>query len=108
MARRAPVIIPPTSLDTWIARRFERVACRQIEGCAKALTWAADEKPLIALVAAVWLGSRVSGTERNRRRFDHLALATVASAVLPHLMKSLVRRQRPDRQIVGHPRHGIP
>jgi undecaprenyl-diphosphatase len=73
------------------------------------MTWAADEKLLIAVVGIAWLGARLLDDDANRRRrADHLMLATVASAALPHLLKYAVRRERPDRRVVGWLRHGVP
>ncbi len=63
----------------------------------------------MAMVGVAWVAVRVlDGNSRDRNRTNHLVLTIAASAVLPHVGKHLVRRERPDRRVVGWPRHGVP
>jgi membrane-associated phospholipid phosphatase len=109
MARRGLLTFQPTAADLWLARRMAHVACPQAERPAKVITWAADEKLLIAVVGIAWIGIRLLDDDtRGRRRADHLMLTTAVSTALPHLLKRGVERERPDRRVVGWPRHGVP
>jgi membrane-associated phospholipid phosphatase len=73
---------------------------------SRALTWGADEKVLLALAAAGWPASRGQG-KGLRRAGNHVVLAAVAAALLPHGMKRLFNQTRPDRRtVMGHV-HGI-
>lgn len=101
--------LPPAVVDLRLARWLAEKTNPPAEREARIITWAADEKVLMAVVGLAWLGVRVlDDKERDRNRTDHLALTIAASAVLPHLVKLLVRRERPDRRVVGWPRHGVP
>lgn len=109
MPRHGYVTLPPTRFDLWVSRRVARVVDAPVERDAGVVTWAADEKLLLVAVGFAWLGIRLFDRDaRHRRRADHLALTTAASAVLPHVVKYLVDRERPDRCVVGWPRHGVP
>ena len=44
----------------------------------------------------------------TRRRADHMLYGAVIASALPHLIKRIVRRRRPDRTVVHRKRHGIP
>jgi membrane-associated phospholipid phosphatase len=80
-----------------------------VEHKAAVMTWAADEHLLMAIVGLAWLGTYLASHDAAaRRRADHVALATALSAALPHLIKRAVDRERPDRCVVGPPRHGVP
>jgi undecaprenyl-diphosphatase len=72
----------------------------------KVATCLADEHLLYAASLLVWLGAR-RGASQQREKADHFALAIVAANVVPHLVKRVVDRRRPDRYVTG-PRHGIP
>jgi undecaprenyl-diphosphatase len=109
MARRGLIALPPTSADLWLARRTARVTNPSLERAAQVVTWAADENLLLGAAGLTWLGVRLLTEDAAaRERADHLMLATAASAVLPHLLKHLVDQERPDRRVVGEPRHGVP
>lgn len=89
-----------------MARAIARVTAPVPEEIARALTWGADEKVLLVLAAAGWLGSRGLG-EPLRRAGNHALLVTVAASLLPHGMKLLFDQTRPDRRtVIGHV-HGI-
>jgi membrane-associated phospholipid phosphatase len=104
--RRLPVTIRPTEADLAIARTIARKTGPAPERLARALTWGADEKVLLALTAVGWLASRGSG-EPMRRAADHAVLVAAAASLLPHGMKRLFDQTRPDRKtVVGH-LHGI-
>jgi membrane-associated phospholipid phosphatase len=104
--KRTPITIKPTRLDVGIARAVARNTEPAPEELARALTWGADEKVLLALAAAGWLAS-LGRSEPVRRAGNHALLVTVAAALLPHAMKVWVDQTRPDRTtVIGHV-HGI-
>ena len=109
MSLRAPISLPPTRADLEVAKACARHVTPGVERALQTMTWAADEKVILAGTAAFWVATRSARcAEATRRRADHmLACATIASA-LPHLIKLLVRRRRPDRTVVHRRRHGIP
>ena len=89
-----------------IARTVARKTGPAPERLARALTWGADEKVLLALTAIGWLASRGAG-EPMRRAANHAVLVAAAASLLPHGMKRLVDQTRPDRTtVVGH-LHGV-
>jgi membrane-associated phospholipid phosphatase len=102
----ALLTIPPTRIDRIAAKASVRCASTPFEKSLEAVTYAADEHLLLALTAGLWVASRF-GSAWQREAADYLALNVVTSAVLPHLLKGVVDRERPDRS-VHIPRHGIP
>jgi membrane-associated phospholipid phosphatase len=105
-ARRLPVTIRPTAADVAIARTVARKTRPAPERLARALTWGADEKVLLALTAVGWLASR-GAAEPMRRAGSHAMLVAAAASLLPHGMKRLFNQTRPDRTtVVGH-LHGV-
>jgi hypothetical protein len=104
--RRLPVTIRPTKADVAIAHTVARKTSGPPEKLARALTWGADEKVLLALTAIGWLASRGAG-EPLRRASSHAVLVAAAASLLPHGMKRIFDQTRPDRRtVVGH-LHGI-
>lgn len=103
----ALITVRPTELDETIAGVIARHADPRIERGAGALTWGADEHVLIAAAAAGWLLTRKS-KQSIRRLATHVVVCTLATALLPHVLKSFINQERPDRRtIAGHWR-GIP
>jgi undecaprenyl-diphosphatase len=101
-----PITVRPTGADVVIARAIARHTAPAPEEIARTLTWGADEKILLVLAAAGWLGSRGRG-ESLRRAGNHALLVAVAASLLPHGLKMLFNQTRPDRRtILGH-LHGI-
>ena len=101
-----PITVRPTGADVAIARGIARETAPAPEEIARALTWGADEKVLLILAAAGWLGSRGRG-ELLQRAGNHALLVTVAASVLPHVLKVLFDQTRPDRRtVIGHV-HGV-
>src|SRR5581483_1823506 len=102
--------LPPTRADIATSRAIRRHATPVIENAGKALTLAADERPLLAGALLYWLYSRAaSPSSRQRAGADHLLACIVVSAAAPHLLKLFIERERPDRRLMhGQPRHGIP
>jgi undecaprenyl-diphosphatase len=102
--------LPPTRADMAASRVFRQHATPSVEKIGKALTLAADEKPLLAGAVLYWLYSRAAHPSPPRKaRADHLLTCVAVSAALPHLVKLFVDRERPDRKLMqGRPRHGIP
>jgi membrane-associated phospholipid phosphatase len=104
--RRLPVTIRPTEADVAIARTVARTTGPAPQRLARALTWGADEKVLLALTAIGWLASRGAG-EPMRRAANHAVLVAAAASLLPHGLKRVFDQTRPDRRtVVGH-FHGI-
>lgn len=102
----ALVTVKPTSADVAIARTIARNTDSGLEQTSRALTWGADEKILLMLAAAGWLGTR-GKSEHLRRIGNHALLVTITASLLPHALKLFFDQVRPDRRtIVGH-LHGI-
>ena len=98
----ALVTVKPTSVDVAIAGAIARNAEPGVEKAARALTWGADEKILLILAAAGWLGTR-GKSEHLRRMGNHALLVTVTTSLLPHALKLFFDQTRPDRRtVVGH------
>lgn len=103
----ALVTVKPTRIDTAIANEIADNTNSGLEHAAQALTWGADEHVLIALAAAGWLYTRLRQPQK-RRIADHVLMVSLATAVLPHVLKSLFDQTRPDRLTMSGHRHGIP
>lgn len=103
----ALVTVRPTRTDIAIANEVADRTNSQFEQTAKALTWGADEHVLLALAAAGWLYAQLRPAE-ERRAANHILAVSLATALLPHVLKSAFDQIRPDRLTVrGHLR-GIP
>lgn len=107
MAGDAPFELPPTAVDRAAARASAAIASRPQQRLLRMFTCIADEKPILAATAALWLASRCSRRQALRREADQLLAVTLVAAAAPHLVKRLVRRRRPDRTFGRHPRKGI-
>jgi undecaprenyl-diphosphatase len=69
---------------------------------ARALSWAAGGKFLLALAAIGWAASR-GQTEALRRAGNQALLVTATASLLPHSRKSVFNQTRSDRKtILGH------
>jgi len=109
MSLHAPISLPPTRADLEVAKACARHVTPAIERTLQTLTWAADEKVILAATAAFWVGTRTARcAPATRRRADHMLAGAVIASALPHLFKLVVRRRRPDRTVVHRKRHGIP
>jgi membrane-associated phospholipid phosphatase len=109
MSLRAPISLPPTRADLEIARACARHVTPGLERTLQTLTWAADEKVILTATAAFWAATRTARCqEATRRRADHMLVGAVVASALPHLLKLIVRRRRPDRTVVHRKRRGIP
>jgi membrane-associated phospholipid phosphatase len=101
------ITVRPTQFDEQVARSIARHTDPRIEWGAEAVTWGADEHVLVAAAAIGWLLTRKSA-EPVRRLGTHVLACSLSAAVLPHLFKSFIDQERPDRRTVrGHWR-GIP
>jgi membrane-associated phospholipid phosphatase len=105
-SRPFPITVRPTKADVIIANAVARGTRPAPEAIARALTWGADEKVLLALATLGWIASR--GASRPLRRAgNHALLVTVAASLLPHGLKLLFDQTRPDRKtVLGHV-HGV-
>lgn len=100
--------LPASRFDISCARAIERWVGPGTERLLGVVTWAADEKVLLAAAALAWPIVRRRGSTRLARRADAAALAMLVAVILPHGIKRVVDRTRPDRILVGPRRHGIP
>ena len=102
-----PITVRPTGPDIAIARAIARRTRPAPEEVSQAVTWGADEHVLCILAAGFWLVSR-RAENPMRQAADHVLLTTVASSLLPHLLKTVFNQRRPDRlTVLGH-LHGVP
>ncbi len=90
----ARISVPPTRLDKDVARVIARRTDPPIEGGAEALTWGADEHVLIVAAAIGWLLTRKS-EEPVSRLSTHVLVCSLATAILPHVLKAFVEQERP-------------
>jgi membrane-associated phospholipid phosphatase len=103
----ALISVPPTAADVAIANFIASRTDPLAEKLAGFLTWGADEHVLGALTAAWWLYTRRKSAN-ERRAADHVLLATLVTAILPHLLKTVFDQERPDRLTVRGHQRGIP
>jgi len=103
----ALVTVKPTRIDTAIANEIADHTDPGLEETAQTLTWAADEHVLLALAAAGWLYARWARPQA-RPAANHVLAVTVATAMLPHLLKSVFDQIRPDRVTIEGHRRGVP
>jgi hypothetical protein len=61
------ITVKPTGVDVAIANAIARNTEPASEAFARALTWGADEKVLLALAAVGWLASRGRGEPLRRQ-----------------------------------------
>ncbi|WGD50433.1 phosphatase PAP2 family protein [Bradyrhizobium sp. CB1650] len=103
----ALVTVKPTLIDSAIANEIADHTNPALERTAQTLTWAADEHVLLALAAAGWLYAQLRRPD-GRHVANHILTVSLATAVLPHLLKSVFDQTRPDRLTVRGHRHGVP
>ncbi|MCK1422744.1 phosphatase PAP2 family protein [Bradyrhizobium sp. 180] len=103
----ALVEVKPTRIDQALAHEIADNTNSGIEQTAQTLTWAADEHVMLALAAAGWLYAQLRRPEA-RSAANHVLAVSVATAVLPHLLKSVFDQTRPDRLTLRGHLHGIP
>jgi len=102
-----PMTVKPTAADVRIANAIARNTEPAPEAIARALTWGADEKVLLALAVLGWLASR-RRSEPLQRTGNHALLVTVISSLLPHALKTVFNQTRPDRVTIQGHVHGVP
>jgi len=103
----ALIDVRPTELDKRVADAVAGHTDPRTERAAEALTWGADEHVLIAAAALGFLLTRRS-QEPVRRFAAHVLACSLSTAVLPHILKTFINQQRPDRRtLTGHWR-GVP
>lgn len=100
--------LPPTRLDRAVARNIAQNADPTTERLTRWVTLLADEKVMLFGAGLYWLYCHASDCERRTRDgADELLAGLAITSGLPHLIKRLVDRERPDRTIVHVRRHGI-
>ena len=107
MSRYGPIALPPLRTDVTIARLCARSATPATQRVLKRITLLADEKALLSIGAAIWIGTRCGQTGPPRREADRMLCSLVVAGALPHLFKGIVRRRRPNRSVVKGQRRGI-
>jgi membrane-associated phospholipid phosphatase len=101
--------LPPTRLDVALARDMFHHAAPALERSVKPITFLADEKLVLGAAVAFWLVCRATRRDRRARACaDQVVLGAAIAAAIPHVVKRLVARERPDRKVVGFIRHGVP
>lgn len=101
------VTVKSTRIDTAIANEIADVTNTGLEHAAQALTWGADEHVLVALALAGWVYTR-SRPPQQRAVADHILIVSLATALLPHVLKASFNQTRPDRLTIGGHWRGIP
>ena len=101
------ITVPPTKSDRRVAKALARHTSGGTERAAQALTWGADEHVLCVLAAAWWLYCRNRRPDLKRAS-THVLATTIASSLLPHLLKRVFDQERPDRKTLFGHFHGIP
>jgi membrane-associated phospholipid phosphatase len=105
----AAIVLPPTSEDIAAARVVERHVTPTEEAALRVLTWAADEHVVIGVAALVAGYQRIVADDaRSRRSAEHILFSSIVACAVPHLIKHIVDRKRPDRTVVPSNRKGIP
>jgi len=74
------------------------------------LTVLADEKTVIAGALLYWACTRLNTIKpQTKREADHMVYSVMVGSVLPHLLKHLFARERPNRTVArSRSRRGIP
>ena len=110
MSRRAPIKLSPSRADLAVARFCARRAFPTEERALRIATVLADEKTVVAGALLYWTYTRVHDVApRTRREADHMVCSVMIGSVLPHLLKHLFARERPNRTVArGRSRRGIP
>jgi membrane-associated phospholipid phosphatase len=108
MASYPSINLPPSRLDTWLARGVADHTARPIEKSLRVATWLADEKILLSAAALFWLSSRGRREPSLQHCADQILMSAVISSALPHVIKLFVARERPDRTVIHGFRHGVP
>lgn len=101
------ITVRPTKTDRRVAKAVARRTSRATERAARALTWGADEHVLCLLAAGWWFYCRSRSPDLERAS-THVLATTIASSLLPHLLKRLFDQERPDRKTVSGHFRGIP
>jgi undecaprenyl-diphosphatase len=103
----ALIRIPVTGVDRWVANAIAANTNVRAEHAAEVLTWGADEHLLCLIAAGWWIYCR--GKEPTLQQSStHFLATTVASSLLPHVLKALFEQERPDRTTLSGHMRGIP
>src|SRR4051812_21446536 len=101
--------LPPTSFDRAVSKHAIKFATRTNEHALRIATWLADERVMCAAAGLLWLTTHLHGSSRRKAESDRLILNVAIAGALPHLIKRIVNRERPNRSVAHvFPRHGIP
>lgn len=101
------VTIHPTKMDTEIAEAVAAHADPVPELLARTLTYGADEKILLVAAGLAWIYA-YARKPSLRPAANHALTVTVATTILPHILKRHINQTRPDRRTVLAHRRGIP
>lgn len=109
MPHRGLITLPPIPGDLVVSRAWARAATPGVERILRVVTWLADEKVVLGAAVLFWTYARLSKRDNEMvRRADHMLWCVALAGMLPHFLKRLVDRKRPDRVVVHGRRHGIP
>jgi membrane-associated phospholipid phosphatase len=108
MSWSGPIDLRPMRADVAIARVCARSATPAAQRALQRITLLADERALLAVGVAIWIGTRCGKSRPQKREADRMLGSLVIAGALPHLFKAVVRRRRPNRSVVKGPRRGIP
>jgi undecaprenyl-diphosphatase len=99
--------VPPTTTDRYLADAIRRHATSDIEQRSQTATLLADERILLVIIGGYWVLAHLADS-RHKHHCDRLAASFLVTWLMPHLLKSVVAQERPDRREVHGHRHGIP
>jgi membrane-associated phospholipid phosphatase len=102
----APFELPETGLDRAIATTAAGRSSITQQKIGRAVSFVGEEKALLAIAGAMWLGSRRLPAER-RVLPNHLLTSLIATTFVSHLLKKMIDQPRPDRVMVGEDRQGV-
>jgi hypothetical protein len=94
---RAPHLMAGTCVTIELARAIASHTRPLPERISGALIWGVDEHVLTALAVGWWLGCRAKPLPQ-RHASDHVLLTTLASVLLPRLLKAHLDQIRSDRR----------
>ena len=108
MPHRGIITLPPSRADLALSQACARAVTPAIARVLQVVTWLADEKVLLGATVLFWTYTRLGRRNDIARPADHMLWCVALAGILPHLVKRLVDRKRPDRVVVHGRRHGIP
>jgi membrane-associated phospholipid phosphatase len=100
MSHRGIITLPPSHVDVVVSRACARIVTPRVERVLQVATWLADEKIVLGVTVLFWTYIRLSRRTDLARPADQMLCCVALAGILPHLVKRLVDRKRPDRVVV--------